>query len=235
MLLRVFAEEAFSVGRRIGPERPFISQMSLDPPRHVSEPHWCRVRRRSEGEYSVLRFSVSDLVERDPAVREHELEMHVDTHLRELHQEGPDAVFGVPRLGQGTLFQRSDRALAVGCEQVVATAVRLDTWRSPRRGQVCGAACFEEFQRVGRGFTARHVIERVRYRLRVGEEPAQEILEGVLDREDLSTVATRVVSTLALRHMRGSQGSWVPVETGRTSRRPFRIDGCVTPAFFIKK
>ena len=42
MLLRVFAEEAFSVGRRIGPERPFISQMSLDPPRHVSEPHWCR-------------------------------------------------------------------------------------------------------------------------------------------------------------------------------------------------
>ena len=76
MLLRVFAEEAFSVGRRIGPERPFISQMSLDPPRHVSEPHWCRVRRRSEGEYSVLRFSVSDLVERDPAVREHELETH---------------------------------------------------------------------------------------------------------------------------------------------------------------
>ena len=144
VLLRVLAEEAFSVRRERSTQRPCISQMSLDSPRHISEPHWCRVSRPSEADHRILRFSVGDFVERDPAVREHELEMHVDTHLRELHQEGPDAVFGVPRLGQGALFQRSYRALAVCRDEVVATAVRLNRLCSPRCGRGSGHS-FEEF------------------------------------------------------------------------------------------
>ena len=132
MLLRVLAEDAFSVRRERSTQRPCISQMSLDSPRHISEPHWCRVSRPSEADHRILRFSVGDFVEGDTAVREYELKVNVDAHLRELDEKRPDPVLGVPRLGQGALFQRSYRALAF-CRDETVTASASFVHETPLR------------------------------------------------------------------------------------------------------